>query len=141
MLLSTLACSGFRVRAPERSSRPGGDETPGLDPDWRNEAYTNRPETRRACRADARPRGWIAVSYLRLGDECQKVAEGDPYNGVLLQKYFDWPTGGVLDICADEVVPRGWFELMEPAARACKGARVKEGEPTAIRIRKARPNP
>jgi hypothetical protein len=135
-LLPALACSSFAVRQPDRGWEGGTGERPGVAPD-RQQASAPRLDTREMCRAAARPDGWIVVSYLRLGDQCQKVGD-EPFNGVLLQKISGRPVGTVLEICADQVIPRDWHEISGPVSAHCEGANVKEGQPTTIRIRKFR---
>jgi hypothetical protein len=77
----------------------------------------------------------VAVSYLQLGDECPGP-EDEAYTGVLLQNVLGLPVGSVLDICADQAIPRRWARISAPAEHVCEGARVEEDQPTAIRIRK-----
>lgn len=135
-LLPALACSNFAVRQPDHGWDGGPGQRPGIAPD-RRKASEPRLDTREACRATARPDGWIVVSYLRLGNQCQKLGD-DPYNGVLLQRIYDRPVGTVLEICADQVIPRDWYEISGPVSTRCEGAHVKADQPTVVRIRKAR---
>lgn len=136
VLLSLLACSNVTLRGPgpDTGLDGSGGSTPIVDPDWpRNVAPS--PESREQCRSAPRPGGWVAVSYLRLGEECPGP-EDEAYTGVLLQNVRGLPVGSVLDICADQAIPRGWARINAPAQHTCEGARVEADQPTAIRIRK-----
>lgn len=133
-LLSLAGCTSIAFHVPDREwesdlVRKPGAVTPELE-------STSSPliETRQQCRIGPRPSGWVAVTYLRLGEECAAFAE-TPFNGVLLQKYRGRPVNSVMEICADQMVPRGWIEV-SPAEGDCVGAKVGENRPRAIRIRR-----
>ena len=132
------SCSSFGVRtAPEP---PGVEGVPSPDvagsPDARPSAL-ERTDLRTECRTDARPRGWIAVEYLRLGSQCPEQKD-DGYNGVRLRHFAGMAPGAVLAVCADQPTPNGWLRKEAPPERVCEGARVDEGEPTAILIQRVR---
>lgn len=124
--------------------RGSGTTPPGLvpgipeasDPD--RTAPGSGPTTTRACRASSIPRGWIAVAYIPVGDECPTADSYDGYNGVVLERHRDRPTGTVLAVCADQRTPSGWTDKTAPPDVACPGARVSEGHPTAKLITRIR---
>lgn len=91
---------------------------------------------RRVCRA-SRPAGWIAVAYVP-GDDCPRAA-GDATNtaAVVVQIAGRGPNA-VLDVCADERVPRGWRAdgpAIADAAGRCPGA-APDGRSAVLRIRR-----
>lgn len=133
-LVSLGGCTSIAFQAPDREWETDLGRKPGaVTPE---QASTTSPliETRQQCRIAPRPTGWIAVTYLRLGEECERFAE-TPFNGVLLQKYRGQPVNSVMKICADQMVPRGWIEV-SPAEGDCVDAKVGENRPRAIRIRR-----
>ena len=95
-------------------------------------------EIRTACRSQVRPRGWIAVAYERLGEQCPEQRGDNGYNGVRLQHYADRAPGTTLIVCADQTTPTGWVRQRAPADAHCPGARVDPGEPTAWAIVRVR---
>lgn len=96
-------------------------------------------EARRVCRSDARPAGWIAIAYV--GDEgaCRTRAPGDSMPmAAILTRYEVLAPETVLEVCADERIPRGWTWARTPSADAsdsCPGAE-REGGSTTRRIRR-----
>ena len=95
---------------------------------------------RTVCRTDARPRGWIAVAYVAADGDCSKLARGDlvPMAAVLT-RYADLAVNAVLEVCADQNVPRGWVTDPTPSGDAndsCPGG-ASDGS-TTRRIRRVR---
>lgn len=92
------------------------------------------------CRTDARPRGWIAVAYVAASGQCAKRASRDslPMTAVLT-RYADLPTNTILEVCADEGVPRGWVRertKSSDATDSCPGG-ARDGSTTRL-IRRLR---
>jgi hypothetical protein len=132
IVFSLLACSSMSVRGPGQEWEGAGGLTPGIDMDV-HRGESPMYETREQCRYAPRPNGWLAIGYRRLGDECM-TKDDEPYNGVLLQKVRDLPSGRIVEVCADQSIPIEWLRMAGSADSVCEGARVKEGKPTAIRI-------
>lgn len=135
------ACSLPSTEIRSGPDRPGGDPLPPPEmfptPD-RPEGRAPQQDVREACRAAPAPRGWIAIRYVAREGECPGLPFYDGYTGVLLQYYADKPVGTMLVVCADQPPPRGWLRDWAPESESCPGARVDEGEPTAVAIRRVR---
>jgi hypothetical protein len=95
-------------------------------------------DSRMVCRTDARPRGWIAVAYVAAEGDCVQRARGDSVPmAAVLTRYTDLPANTVLEVCADQGVPRGWVNDPTPSGDAndnCPGG-AKNGS-TTRRIRR-----
>ena len=150
------ACTSFRPRvsttnggrggprlgpsAGEASTR-GGIGTRG-DPVGAPAATAGRAgvDSRRVCRSGARPSGWIAVAYVSAVEgECRVRATSDSNStAAILTYYADRPVAALLDVCADEPVPRGWVidEAAADASDACPG--VDRNGSSTHRIRRVR---
>ena len=135
---ATLAgCSSLNFRG-------SGTTPPGLAPGTPEASDPDRtaPDggstTIRACRTSSIPRGWIAVAYIPVGNECPTADSYDGYNGVVLERYRDRSTGTVLAVCSDQRTPSGWADKAAPPDIACPGPRVSEGDPTAKLITRIR---
>ncbi|HEX7980226.1 MAG TPA: hypothetical protein VF461_16570 [Gemmatimonadaceae bacterium] len=144
------ACSSFRPRASSTSSggqggvlQPGasagrGRRLPGgaaVGDDGRIDR-----ESRRSCRKGSRAAGWIAIAYVKGADgDCPGLAPRDSGATVAVLVYYaNRPLDDVLDVCADERVPRGWTidETDADASDACPGAERKGS--STVRIRRVR---
>lgn len=138
LLVGSLAgCDWIIPRGPDPRPIPatvGQPARPAIDPD-RPATDRARLDTRRACRSDPVPVGWVAVAYLQVGDECPHQDSAD-YNGVLLEQYTGRAPGSTLVICADQPTPRGWVDESRNPGAVCEGARVADDQPTARRIRR-----
>lgn len=97
------------------------------------------PIIREVCRVSVRS-GWIAVAYTRGSNRCPPNREADnPYNGAMIMRHDQQPLGAELVVCADQPVPRNWRrESLSPTDGECVGARVPEGQPTMMVIRRER---
>jgi hypothetical protein len=86
------------------------------------------------------PSGWIAITYQQCGENCVRSTDPDnPYTVAMIQRYDTAPVGAVLNVCADQPVPRNWVRERGLApTEGCEGARVEEGRPTAFVIRRVR---
>ena len=93
---------------------------------------------RTICRTDSRPRGWIAVAYVAANGECAKRAPGDSVPmSAILTRYAGLAANTVLEVCADQNVPRGWVHDSTPSGDgtdSCPGA-ARDGS-TTRRIRR-----
>jgi hypothetical protein len=100
-------------------------------------------EERRVCRTGGWPRGWVAVAYESAGEsECPARADSERERGVAIIRRLDGtPVGGVLEVCADQGVPRDWTREWtdEPRAMAtrCAGATKGDARDTMV-IRRLR---
>ena len=91
---------------------------------------------RRVCRTGSRPSGWIAVAYVSAGEGDCPARSDSAATVAVLTYYPDLPRDAVLDVCADEPVPRNWMkdDTGPDASDSCPGA-VKSGS-TTKRIRR-----
>lgn len=91
------------------------------------------------CRTQAMPTGWIAIAYMDEGDKCPRTDEANRYNAMTIERYAGKPVGSVMYVCADQGVPRHWIrDGSPPGSGECPGARVGEGRPTMLAIRRIR---
>jgi hypothetical protein len=99
-----------------------------------------RPAILQVCRAHGRPSGYLAISYTMAGDLCpQNPNSDDPYNGAAVERFTDRPVGSIMVVCADQGIPGNWVrDHRRQVAAGCAGARVREGQPTTVRIRRVR---
>ena len=105
-----------------RTSPTGKSHSPGI-------------ATRRVCRGGAWPSGWIAIGYEASDAQCPRSADArSAYNVATIVRYETLPSGQVLEICADQVIPRGWVNETreDQVGDACPGA-AKDGA-SATRI-------
>ena len=149
------ACSGFRLHSNTVSSRgglgapgrpaggaDGGDITGRGLPAGAPAAVAGRGSSgvRRVCRTGARPRGWIAVAYVSSGEgDCPALVKSDSSVTVAVLAYYaDRAVDAVLDVCADEPVPRGWAveDSAADGSDSCPGV-TRNGSST-YRIRRVR---
>jgi hypothetical protein len=96
--------------------------------------------SQRVCRNASRPSGWIAVAYVSASaDECAMRARSDSSAAVaIITFYADRPLGTVLDVCADEPLPRGWTidEADGEGGDGCPGVERKGS--STFRMRRVR---
>jgi hypothetical protein len=94
----------------------------------------------RVCRARGVPRGWVATAYVSAGEACPRWRDDDGgYNAAVIERHEGRPVGTRMTVCADQGVPRGWMrETMRDTRVQCVGARVAEGRPTTMVIRRER---
>jgi hypothetical protein len=88
---------------------------------------------RRACRTRSVPAGWVVTAY-EASDECPPRAEDETHTVAVLERLP--AAGAMFTMCADQPVPRGWTRSSMLATRECAGARVREGTPTSVTIRR-----
>lgn len=135
-ILALVLLSGcgttFRPRAPG-----DGAPVPGSESISRGPQIEDAP-MREVCRVTGRS-GWIAVAYTVAGDRCPPNRDREnPYNGATLLRHDLQPRGSKLVVCADQAVPRSWQRVADPVEGECVGARVREGWPTRMVIRRVR---
>jgi hypothetical protein len=92
------------------------------------------------CRAAPMPSGWIAIAYQEGGENCVRSTDPDnPFTVAMIQRYDTAPVATTMTVCADQRVPRNWARERGLApGSGCAGARVGEGQPTAVVIRRIR---
>ncbi len=155
LLAAALGCAGgvelrgIDVGAPRDAAGPRVGTLPGavdsvprrppVGPVQPGAPIADPGAERRVCRA-SRPTGWIAVAYLP-GDDCPRAA-GDATNATaaLVVRLAGRGPNAVLDVCADERVPRGWRverRAIVDAAGRCPGA-APDGRSAVMRIRRVR---
>jgi hypothetical protein len=96
------------------------------------------PTVEKVCRSHATRSGWITTSYFQYAETCPKSPDStNAYNGAIIERYSHYPVGTTMVVCADQPVPRRWVrEYRIEAGTACPGASVRDGEATAIVIRR-----
>lgn len=116
---------------------PGGRLSPRPDPNA-GTADETTPVIDQVCRTTATRTGWLAVRYFESGEDCPKSTDPqNPYNAAMIERYSLKPIGATMVICADQTIPRDWVrESNQDAGAGCPGARVREGERTAVTIRR-----
>ena len=92
----------------------------------------------RVCRSQAGRGGWIITGYVQGARNCPTLSDSsNVYTGAIIERYSSKPVGSTMVVCADQAIPPLWVrEHQKEAATACPGARVKDGQPTAIVIRR-----
>ena len=90
------------------------------------------------CRTSAMRSGWLAIRYIEGAEKCPKSTDPEnPYNAAVIERYSLKPIGATMTVCADQTIPRDWIrEHNQDAGAGCPGARVREGERTAMTIRR-----
>lgn len=100
---------------------------------------TRHASERRVCRAGGAPRGWIAVAYVSAAGECPARSGADSAATVaVIVRHAEWPRGAVLEVCADQRVPRAWVVDAQHAPEdpgRCPGA-ARAGAATTKRLRR-----
>ena len=102
-------------------------------------ADTRAPTTggtteRRVCVASGWPREWIATSYELGASDCPKPKRDTEARAAIIVRHDVLPHSAVLEVCADQTLPRGWQEINRiegDTERRCPGAR--EGGASAVR--------
>lgn len=62
---------------------------------------------------------------------------GESVQRAVIERYSLKPIGATMVVCADQAIPRDWVrERDQDASAGCPGARVREGERTAVTIRR-----
>src|SRR5688500_8479596 len=96
---------------------------------------------RRVCRASGWPRDWAATAYEDASGECPPTVEKDSSAvAAIIVRLSAQPLGSVLDICADQALPRGWQFIPiddEAVPQRCPGA-GPDGASAIRRIRRMR---
>ena len=116
---------------------PGGRLSPRPDTE-RGVADEAHPVIDQVCRAQAMRAGWIATQYLQGVENCPVSTDPEnPYTGAVIERYSHKSVGATMVVCADQSVPRQWVREYNQDVRAtCQGARVRDGSPTVMVIRR-----
>jgi hypothetical protein len=82
--------------------------------------------------------GWIATRYLQGAENCPESTDPEnPYTAAVIERYSHKPVGATMVVCADQSIPRQWVREYPRDVRAtCQGARVRDGAPTVMVIRR-----
>ncbi len=99
-------------------------------------------ETRTICRSEQRPSGWIAIDFVDGGSRCPKAAASASEratSGVVIARYSNQPVGALMEVCANQLIPRDWHweSGAAPDAARCPGA-ASDGRPTVRVMRRVR---
>jgi hypothetical protein len=143
---STPGRGDFTVRPRIRQSDPTiGTAAPigrGADVDTVSVGSTTPHGTlvRRVCRTQGWSRDWVATAYENAAGECPLGTGSDSTAfAAIIVRVDAHPVGAVLDICADQAVPRGWeaiqFDEGAEVSRRCPGA-GRDGASAIRRIRR-----
>ncbi len=125
----------------------GGDDRPGmLDPGQRlgprqtpdrDVAPDGRLTIDKVCRVHAMRAGWIAIRYAEDDGNCPESTDPENhYTAAVIERYNLKPVGATMIVCADQPVPRDWVREYRETSGSCPGARVRDGAPSAITIRR-----
>ena len=144
LTLTLVAGCGTTFRPHVRTG--GTDQPPGMLPGGRLSppdgdrvgADEPQPVIAQVCRVQAMRSGWIATRYLQSAENCPESTDPEnPYNGAVIERYSHKPVGATMVVCADQLVPRQWVREHNQDVRAtCQGARVRDGAPTVMVIRR-----
>lgn len=123
-------------------TRPGAPTGRGAESDTTPIGATVPPQgtvVRRVCRAQGWSRDWIATAYENASGECPLAGGSDStaYAAIIV-RIDTQPLGTTLDICADQVAPRGWeYARLDDAdvSHRCPGA-GRDGASAIRRIRR-----
>ena len=145
LVLTMLAGCGTVIRphvSTGDSDRPLGSPPrdrlgPRLAPNHEESPDAN-PMVDQVCRVHAMRSGWIATRYAESTLNCPKSTDpDDPYTTAIIERYSHKPIGASMVVCADQPVPRQWVrEYGRDISGDCPGARVREGSPTVMVIRR-----
>lgn len=127
-LLTATACGGASFHP--HVVGPGADPTLGFPdsvPPTMADTRTKTPTARQICRTEGIARGWIAVTYVRVGGECPRTEAGE-YNGMVIEPYHNRPVGTYMAVCADQATPRGWVTVGVPKDHVCWGLNRHDDE-------------
>jgi hypothetical protein len=120
-----------RTQDPTVAGDIGGRGLPSGRPGAATQTATAGPDARRICRTSSRPTGWIAVAYVAGDASCASRSSADSAHAVaVLTRYDILPVSAVLEVCADERIPKNWVPDATPAvpSDACPGV---NGNPTS----------
>ena len=141
---SALDRGDIALRPHVRRTEPGlgTDSTLRRRPDAGSigiDAPAGETLVRRVCRAAGWPANWIATAYETAPGECPVGTGPDTTaRAAILVRLDLQPHGSTLDVCADQVVPRGW-ELVRldgsEVSQRCPGA-GRDGASAIRRIRR-----
>lgn len=122
--------------APSPGMMPGGRL--GRPDAERGVPDETQPLIDEVCRTQAMRSGWIAIRYLKGGENCPAPTDADnQYNAAVIERYNLKPIGATMVICADQPIPRDWVREYNQDLRAtCEGARVRDGAATVVMIRR-----
>lgn len=132
---SCAVFEGARIRPRLSSDRVANDDiiparrTDPLDPG--RVADTRTPTSggatgRRVCVASGWSREWIATAYELGATDCPRSRGGSEGKAAIIVRHDVQPWSTVLEVCADEPLPRGWQEISRiegDPERRCPGAR------------------
>ena len=145
LALTLVAGCGTTIRPHIRSGGtdqpsgilPGGRLSPRPDAE-RGGADEAHPVIDQVCRAQAMRSGWIATRYLQGAENCPESTDPEnPYTAAVIVRYSHKPVGATMVVCADQAVPRQWVrEYNRDVGATCQGARVRDGAPTVMVIRR-----
>ena len=101
------------------------------------------PVFAQVCRIEASRPGWIAIRYVQGVDDCPKMTDAEQtYTAAVIERYTHKVVGATMVVCADQPVPREWVQERNQDVRdSCPGARVREGRPTVMVIRRISDEP
>jgi hypothetical protein len=116
---------------------PGTRVNPRPDPE-RGDVDDSQPVVDQICRTQAMRAGWIATRYLRGADDCPESTDPEnPYTAAVIERYSHRPIGSTMVVCADQAIPRQWVrDSNREVHTTCEGARVRDGVPTVMVIRR-----
>jgi hypothetical protein len=147
LVMTLLAGCGTAIRPqvtvgePDRTlgSPPRDRLGPRLAPD-RDEARDKNPMVDQVCRVHSVRSGWIATRYTESTLNCPKSTDPeDSYNTAIIERYSHKQIGETMVVCADQPVPREWareYHRDRDVSATCPGARVRDGSPTVMTIRR-----
>ena len=144
--IALMMVTGCGTTIRPRVGAGGSDQPPGIPAGDRlgprmgpgNVADDAQPVVDEICRVSATRSGWIAIRYIRDEKNCPASTDpGNPYTVAVIERYFDKQVGTTMVVCADQTVPHGWVrESNQNVRTACEGARVRDGLPTVMSIRR-----
>ena len=123
--------------APEPPMRPGlppnGKPTPPAPPTL---SENELPMIKRQCRGVSVPRQYVVVGYEQ-SSACPKIVNENEYTMAVIELHVNRSIGEYMTVCDDQSMPRGWVRDRRHSPEvACPGARVGDGNPTSVVIRK-----
>lgn len=97
-----------------------------------------QPVIDQVCRAQPMRSGWIAISYVKGGDDCPVSSDpANPYTAAVIERYSNKPVDATMMVCADQSIPLQWVrEYNRDVGTQCTGAKVPDGAATAMVIRR-----
>ncbi len=144
--IALLIASGCGTTIRPRVGAGGSDQPPGIPPGDRlgpligpgSVADNVQPVVDEVCRVSATRSGWIAIRYLRDEKNCPASTDPEnPYTVAVIERYHEKQVGTTMVVCADQSVPHGWVrESNRDVRTTCEGARVRDGSPTVMTIRR-----